>query len=419
MTEVRDLKADAASLRLEPLKAIVIDARDGLNPDELAVLAVLNSPDLRAKRAAAGVSQAQVFAAGLLPDPQIAASLDIPTMMAPGISTAYTLAASLDLQALLTRSATLGAARASGRQVDLNLLWSEWGAAQQARQLAETAMADEAKATLLGQVRDRAAERYAHVQAALARGDVASQTASADLAVKLDAANLAAAAAHDAAKARRDLNALLDLKPEVIVPLAPAPDGELYPQAPLDNALKAVAARRPDLLALKAGYEAEDANLRKAILMQFPLLNVGYSRARDTSFVTTNGGSATLALPIFNGGRGTIRVERATREQLRAEYQARLDQTEGEVQSARADLAGALAQVAVLSTDTPRLAAMADRAGAAYARGDVDSQAYLALEQNALSRKADLADKRLAARLAEIALETALFIPPAAAGARP
>ncbi len=50
---------------------------------------------------------------------------------------------------------------------------------------------------------------------------------------------------------------------------------------------------------------------------------------------------------------------------------------------------------------------------AAYDRGDIDSQTYLTLSQNALSRRADLDARELAARLAEIALETALFLPPA------
>src|SRR5690348_7901482 len=50
-----ELKVDIAQLRSTPLQSIRIDARDGLDPLEIAALAVLNSPDLRAKRAALGV----------------------------------------------------------------------------------------------------------------------------------------------------------------------------------------------------------------------------------------------------------------------------------------------------------------------------------------------------------------------------
>jgi outer membrane protein TolC len=406
------LKVDPALLRVEPLKPVVVDARDGLDPTEVAVLAVLNSPDLRAKRAAAGVSRAQVFAAGLLPDPTIDLSADFP--ITPGAAVAYTAALTLDVQALLTRSASLAAARASARQADLDLLWAEWGTAQQARQLAQTAVTDEARAAALRRVLAEAGDRAARTQAAMARGDVAAQTAGADLATQLDAQAQLNSAEHDAAKARRDLNALLDLKPDVRLPLVPEAGAQpTYDEAALAAAEGALATRRPDLLALQAGYAAQDANLRKAVLAQFPLLNVSGNHARDNSDISSNGAGASFALPIFNGGRGQIAVEKATREQLRAEYQARLDQTEAEVAGDRAELAAALKQVGELEASVPRLEAMAAGSEPAYARGDIDSATHLALVQAALNRRADLEDKRLAASQAEAALETALFLPPA------
>ena len=121
----------------------------------------------------------------------------------------------------------------------------------------------------------------------------------------------------------------------------------------------------------------------------------------------------TLVLPIFNGGRGEARIQGATREQLRAEYQARLDQAVAEARNAERERADAQKALAMLQVDVPRLQAMAGPALAAYDRRDIDSQTYLTLSQSLLSRRADLADKSLAARLAEIALETALFLPPA------
>ena len=51
----------------------------------------------------------------------------------------------------------------------------------------------------------------------------------------------------------------------------------------------------------------------------------------------------------------------------------------------------------------------------ALSRGDIDSQAYLTLVQTVVGKRADLEDRELAARMAEIQLETALFAPPAAA----
>ncbi|HEV2530509.1 TolC family protein [Phenylobacterium sp.] len=412
------LKVDIGRLRVAPLKPILVDARDGLDPLEVAVLAVLNSPDLAAKRAALGVKGAEAFAAGLLPDPQISVSQDRP-VSGPDTQTAYAISPSLDVAALLASASAHRAARFTARQADLDVLWAEWTTAQQARQFAETALADEARGAYLRKVLAAAADRYARSTRALANHDVTLQTNAADLAAKLDAETQMATAVHDAAKARRDLNALLNLEASVVLPLVPGPPVQTYDPAAVQAALGSLPTRRPDLLALQAGYRAQDANVRKAVIAQFPLASIAYAYAKDPAGTTTQGLSAVLALPIFGNRRADVKVQDATREQLRAEYQARLDQTQAEVRNAQAELAGARAQAAVLRTDVPRLEALAAPAVRAYDRGDIDSQTYLTLIQNVLSKRADLDDRELAARLAEIQLETALFLPPATSRTAP
>jgi outer membrane protein TolC len=406
-----DLTADISQLRLGPLKSITIDPAAGLTPLDVAVLAALNNPDLKAKRASLGVSAAQVFAAGLLPDPQISAGIDRP-ISGPDTHTAYNVSPSLDIAGLLAVASSERAAKFTAKQANLDVLWAEWTTAQQARQLAETALTDEARARFLGQILGAASDRADRSSRALQRGDVTAQTAAADLAAKLDVETLLATARHDADKARRDLNALLDLKADVTLPLVEGAEPAGYDPAQVERNLANLSTRRPDLLALQAGYAAQDANLRKAILAQFPLASIAFAYARDPANTTTVGLSAVFALPIFNGHRGDVKVQEATREQLRAEYQARLDATHAEVTSAAAELAGARAQAAVIRADLPRLEAMLGPAPAAFARGDIDSQTYLALLQTVITKRADLEDRELAARMAEIQLETALFVPP-------
>ena len=412
------LSVDVARLRVAPLKPVVVDARDGLDPLEVAVLAVLNSPDLRAKRVALGVQSAQVFQAGLLPEPQISVSSDKP-VSGPDTHTAYAISPSLDIQQLLARSNTLRAARFTRRQADLDLLWAEWGAAQQARQLAETALADEARAAYLTTILAAASDRFERSARALAKHDVDLQTNAADLAAKLDAETQAATARHDADKARRDLNALLNLDAAVRLPLVEGAAPVTYAPDEVQHALADLPARRPDLLALQAGYTAQDANVRKAVLAQFPLLSLAYNYAKDPAGTTTQGLAAVIAAPIFGNRYADVKVQDATRDQLRAEYQARLDQTAAEVKNAQAEYASAADQATVLRRDVPRLEALAKPALAAYDRGDLDSQTYLTLTQNILSKRADLDDRELARRLAQIQLETALFLPPASSRAAP
>jgi outer membrane protein TolC len=408
---VSRLTSDVSRLRLAPLKAHRFDPSDGLDPTEVAVLAVLNSPDLAARRAGARVAAAQVFAAGLLPDPQVAFTFDVPVSRIGAPTNAYNINPSLDLMALVTHSTALRAARASARQADLELLWAEWSTAQQARQLAVTALAAEAKAEILRALLAALAERSRQSQQALARGDVAAGIASADLAARLDAEGLLAAAGHEGAKARGDLNALIGLAPGVRLALEPGAPPADPGAAALDRALASLPSRRPDLLALKAGYGAQEANLRKAILLQFPLINLGFSHQSDTSDIITNGLSASFVIPIFNRGRGEIAVQSATRERLAQEYQARLDQTIADVAAARRDREADRAAAARLAAEVPVLSAMADRAREALARGDIDSAAFLALEQSALTHAVALQDDRLAVALADISLETVLFLP--------
>ncbi|HEY1415033.1 MAG TPA: TolC family protein [Caulobacteraceae bacterium] len=414
--DVSRLTTDVGKLRLRPLAAISIDAKAGFTPLDVAVLAALNNPDLRAKRASLGVSAAQVFAAGLLPDPQIAGGVDQP-IAGPDKSTAYNVSPSLDIAGLLAVADNERAARFTAKQANLDVLWAEWTTAQQARQLAETALTDEARAGFLRQIATASADRAARSGQALKHGDVSAQTAAADLAAKLDVEAQLASAEHDAAKARRDLNALLGLHAAVRLPLIEGALPVGYQAATVERDLVDLPARRPDLLALQAGYAAQDAKLRKAILAQFPLASIAFAYARDPTPTTTLGLSAVLALPIFNGHRGEARVEEATRAKLRAEYQARLDQTDADVRGAAAELASASAQAASLRADLPRLTAMLGPAPAAVARGDIDSQTYLALLQAVIGKEADLEDRELAARMAEIQIETALFAPPAEAGA--
>ena len=409
-TSASSLSVDISRIRLAALPPHPVDPARGVDPTDAAILAVLNSPDLAAKRAATHVSAAQVFSAGLLPDPQVVLSADTP-VHPRGLVTAYGITPTIDVTALITHSAVLKAAKATARQANLDLLWSEWSIAQQARQYAVTALIDDEKAAVLAQMDAELSERARQSGLALSRHDVTATVAGADLAARIDADVLLAAARRDAEKARGQLNAVIGLSPSVRLALIDSAGPYDPDPAAVETALAALPHRRPDLLALQAGYESQNANLRKAILMQFPLLNLGYSRQRDTSAILTSGIAATVTLPIFNRNRGDIAVQSATREQLAQEYQARLDQGAADVAQARADLDAELAILDRLQADVPRLQAEARRARPAFARGDMDSAAYLALDEATLRAVVALSDARLARRLADIGLETVLFLP--------
>lgn len=81
----QELSRDAIQLRHPRIAPITLDFSKPLTSDELAVIAVLVNPDLKAMRAKAGVADAQVFDAGLLPDPQLTVGLDWPASGQAGL----------------------------------------------------------------------------------------------------------------------------------------------------------------------------------------------------------------------------------------------------------------------------------------------------------------------------------------------
>ena len=131
---IETIRIKAKSIQHPILKPIEFNIRDGLSPDEAAILAVLANPTLRAIRDQKGISAAQLLQAGILPNPQLSFSIDMPT----GGNTQDTVNAlgfglGWDITSLITHSAKLDMARSHAQSVDLDIAWKEWQVAQAAR----------------------------------------------------------------------------------------------------------------------------------------------------------------------------------------------------------------------------------------------------------------------------------------------
>ena len=112
---VPHVQIDTDRLPGPQLFAHAFDPADGLDMTEIAQLAVLNDPELRAQRLKARVARAQVFSARLLPDPQLSLSADHPTGPASNLFDAYGLGLDYDIKELVTRPAAIDEAKASAR----------------------------------------------------------------------------------------------------------------------------------------------------------------------------------------------------------------------------------------------------------------------------------------------------------------
>jgi outer membrane protein TolC len=149
-----------------------------------------------------------------------------------------------------------------------------------------------------------------------------------------------------------------------------------------------LARRRPDLIALQLGYRAQEAQVRAAILAQFPPLSFGYSASQDNSRVRNGGPAVTLDLPIFDRNQGNIAIERATRQQLHDEYAVRLQTSRDQVVALLAEQAQLDAQRIALApqeSDAERRMAQAERA---WQAGLIDIRSYVDVVTAASARQA-------------------------------
>ncbi|MCG6879791.1 MAG: TolC family protein, partial [Deltaproteobacteria bacterium] len=129
------IRIEANAIKHPILKPFSIDDRDGLSPEEAALVALLANPKLRALRDQKGVAAAQLIEAGILPNPQLSYSMDFPTFGdTKGATNAFGLGLGWDIKTLITRGARVDAAKAQAFSVDLNVAWREWQVAQAARQ---------------------------------------------------------------------------------------------------------------------------------------------------------------------------------------------------------------------------------------------------------------------------------------------
>lgn len=423
-----------AELRHPVLSPVVLDLGDGLSPDEAAVLAVVTNPQLRVMRAGRGIAEAQLIAAGILPNPQLAASADFPVDDTTGASTALGLGLSLDLGGFLSRPAERAAARAGLAQVTLDIAWQEWLVAQATRQQAyntvflerQVALAREQEEALQENLRvltearkrrlvtqtDRAAAEAAFLQARATRLDLEVQrdTTRQGLLRLLGfppTANLRLQPTGIPFAVHLDLQAN-----EADTPARPAVaiDTTIIPLLSVFSADTLVAhleRSRLDLVALRYGYESQDASLRAAILRQFPSLNIGLNGARDTGRLLTLGPALSIGLPFFDRNQGEIAVASATREQLRQTYVARLFEARSLVDILLQQLADVQQQLHTAEAAARAQRTLVQTYGAAFRRGDADVLTYYTARTDLIAAELTVVQLRQALANLVVALETA------------
>ena len=365
------LVREAARLRMAPLAPIHLDFRRPLSARELGVIAVLANPDLITLRARERVATAQVFAAGLLPNPIVTAEGLTPYgSRSAGRTTAYSGGFLWDLSQLFARRALLRGVQESARATDFRVAWQEWGVANQTRLLAtrlywlERSRATADLAARAGRLSAQQIREAARAGALPAAATTAAQ------ALALSAQTTAAVYDRQAQRIRVELNELLGLGPNDRLRIAPPqpvprtmpPPGVLFRTAIQD---------RLDLVALRAAYAASESRLELAVLDQFPQIGIGLAAVRNTSGVTSAGWQVSFSLPL-NGNRGAIAVARANRAVLYHAYMARLAHDRSDVYRLHALFASVTAEIVRLRPQERSFEQLRDAARRARVRGALD-----------------------------------------------
>ncbi len=386
--EIR-LTGDFSSSWPSSIRSHGFDPSNGLDIDELAMLAIANNPQLKVARAQAGEARAQAYAAGLLPDPQINFSQDYPTQNKPGSnSTAYNAGIGFDVTSLILRSSRRKAADSESHRADLDLLWQEWQIASQARLLFRRIRALEQQDAVLQDERLLFETRYHHSQQAYEAHNRTMDAASADLAALQNVSQRLYETERQLSTARHDLNALLGLAPETRLQLAASAPLQVLDENQVTRELEHLSSRRPDLLALQRGYEAQEARLRGAVLSQFQPIGLAFNLARDTSAIMTAGFALNLVLPLFNRNKGGIAVETTTRQRLYDEYSQRLLSAHAEVHQLLADGKLIESQLVEVRAGLQDAIKTSQQAELAFADHNLDEMGYVQLT-------AATADKRI------------------------
>ncbi len=328
-----------------------------LDLQRVGQLAVARDPVLAAARARTRIARSRAYAAGLLPDPSLSLSLAHPfNGGAPSDHhNAWSAGLTENLIGLITHGDLHSAAAARYAESLLSLRWQAEQVALKTRityleiWASRRAVADLQAESRVAQAALDAAN-HAHAAGAL----------SAAIYQQVQQQAVTIGARLQQARDREvQLEATLATSLRAVAGqrwrLAPPPAASVPTLTTVVSDLRGLSRHRLDLLALQAGYRGANRQLRADILAQFPILDIGFTRARDNTGVNSFGFGITLRLPIFNGNRGKIAVDRATRRALKAAYQAHLDKAANNIRATYRRLRLATRTLQRLDAELPAL----------------------------------------------------------------
>lgn len=403
------VRALARKIKHPILHPVALKPDEGLSPDGAAVMAVLLNPSLRAARDQRALSEAQLLDAGLLPNPELTYSLDVPTGGdTAGRVNAFGLGLDWNVTSLISRASRVQKAKVQEDAVDLDIAWREWQVAQGAKAAVYQLSSLQRQIVLLEKVRQRAAENLTYVQKAVSDGFMTASDLNSVQAANSSVNERLLALEKQAEHQRLNLLRLMGLPADSQVRLSK--DLCLPSRIVLPNTsamLDGLEQRRLDLLALCRGYDSQEAAVRAAVLEQFPRITIGPTINRDTDNVRTTGFGLNIELPIFNRHQAKIAVERATRKKLYDEYINRIFETRSDIEQVESGIHFLNEQIAAAQLAEANLKKLVENYRSALADGRTNGLFYYAMWNDLIDAQTKLVDLKGQLAQAIVALELA------------
>jgi outer membrane protein TolC len=385
------IQVAASELHHPILKPVQLDLSRGVSPDEIAVLAVLMNPDLRAERDRRAISQAQLLQAGLLPNLQLTGNLDFPyDASAPDNHVAYGLGLTWDINALITRNARQTVAAEDAKSVELEIAWKEWQTAQSAKTSAYNVLALEEGLRIAREIREQLEENLRIVQKAVDNHQKTLLDLSAAESASRDTVEAEVAQERELRRERLQLNQSLGLSPDADLKLRDVELPSHFASPPVRELLDNLDNRRLDLVALRHGYQSQEATVRAAVLGQFPKISAGPELARDTTAIKTIGIGLTVDLPIFDRNQAAIALEQATRQKLFDEYSSRRIAARSEIELAALEIDSINKQIAAAEASIASLQRLTQAYEKALQQGNTDIVSYYTARGDLARKQIDL-----------------------------
>ncbi len=407
--EGKALSIAVSEIKHPLLRPMRLDAGDGLSPDEAAVLAVVLNPSLRATRDQVDEVKAQLLIAGILPNPQLSGNLDFVTGGATaGTQTGTGFGLNWDLRSLITHGQEVASARADEYAVRLDVAWQEWQTALEARSAVYDLAALREQVTKAEEISKRLTGNVALVRKAEDAHEMSLVESSAIVISANESRATLLGLRQELDQSRIALNRAIGYPPGTTLRLQSNVSLPSRVDVPAESTLlNGLEHRRLDLIALRRGYDSEDAKLRAAILAQFPNIGIGFTRASDTGNVHSFGPAITIDLPLFDHNQGKIALENATRKRLFDEYTNRVFETRSDIASALSDIHSLNNQIAEAHQALPALQHVVETSRKAVDDGNAEVLGYYVLQNNLTQKSIEILKLKQQLARARIALETA------------